>query len=294
MKKILITGHTGFIGQHMVEVLKQKYEIIGVSRKNTGIKIKNLKKDVRKITMKDIPEEIDCIIHLASLTDVQYCQQNPLECFDVNITGTQNVLEIARQKKSKFIFMSSSHVYGIPKKLPISENNQTNPMSTYSHSKVIGEMLCNAYSKNYDLDISIARIFSVYGAHSPQHQVITKILNHLIFQKKLQLGNLFPKRDFIHIQDVISAIITLVKQTNGFNIYNIGTGKSSSINEVISILTKITKKNIQIETDITKINNNEIKEIRSDSSKIMSLDWKPKFDLSKGLRQTIQEITNKD
>ena len=294
MKKILITGHTGFIGQHMVEVLKQKYEIIGVSRKNTGIKIKNLKKDVRKITMKDIPEEIDCIIHLASLTDVQYCQQNPLECFDVNITGTQNVLEIARQKKSKFIFMSSSHVYGIPKKLPISENNQTNPMSTYSHSKVIGEMLCNAYSKNYDLDISIARIFSVYGAHSPQHQVITKILNHLIFQKKLQLGNLFPKRDFIHIQDVISAIITLVKQTNGFNIYNIGTGKSSSINEVMSILTEITKKNIQIETDITKINNNEIKEIRSDSSKIMSLDWKPKFDLSKGLRQTIQEITNKD
>ena len=189
--------------------------------------------------------------------------------------------------------MSSSHVYGAPKKLPILEEDETDPVSTYSHSKLIGEMLCKAYSKNYGLDVSIARIFSVYGARSPSHQVITKILNHLIFKKKLKLGNLFPKRDFIYIQDVISAINTLIKQTEGFNVYNIGTGESHSINEVIENLAKITKKNIKIETDVTKINNNEIEEICSDSSKIMSLGWRPKYNLSRGLKQTIQEIMKK-
>ena len=99
MKIILITGHTGFLGQHIVHSLKQKYEIIGISRKNTNKDIKNIKKDVRKITLKDIPEKINCIIHLAGLTDVHFCQQNPTKCFDTNILGTKNILELARQKK---------------------------------------------------------------------------------------------------------------------------------------------------------------------------------------------------
>ena len=114
----------------------------------------------------------------------------------------------------------------------------------------------------------------------------------MINKRKLQLGNLFPKRDFIYIQDVISAIYAVIKRTSGFDVYNIGTGKSSSVNEVITNLTKITKKNIKIQTDVSKIRKFEIKEIRSDSSKIMSLGWKPKIELYKGLKMTVQQITN--
>ena len=132
--------------------------------------------------------------------------------------------------------------------------------------------------------MSIARIFSVYGPLGPPHHVITKIIKHLINKRKLQLGNLFPKRDFIYIQDVISAIYAVIKRTGGFDVYNIGTGKSSSVNEVIT--------NIKIQTDVSKIRKFEIKEIRSDSSKIMSLGWKPKIELYKGLKMTVQQITN--
>ena len=290
LEKILITGHSGFLAQALIKSLKQKYELIGISRKNFDSDIVNIKKDIRKINIKDIPEDVNCIIHLAGLTDVYYCQENSSKCFDVNVGGTQNMLEIAKQRKSKFIFISSSHIYGNPKKLPILETQKAKPISNYAYSKLNSEILCESYSKNYNLDVSIARIFSVYGPASPPHHVITKIIKNLINKEKIKLGNLFPKRDFIYIQDVVSAIEILVKKTNGFNIYNIGTGNSSSISDLIEILSKITNKNAEIETDISKIRKNEVKEIRSDISKMIKLGWKPKYDLNKGLKLTVKQI----
>ena len=290
LEKILITGHSGFLGQALIKSLKQKYELIGISRKNFDSDIVNIKKDIRKINIKDIPEDVNCIIHLAGLTDVYYCQENSSKCFDVNVGGTQNMLEIAKQRKSKFIFISSSHIYGNPKKLPILETQKAKPISNYAYSKLNSEILCESYSKNYNLDVSIARIFSVYGPASPPHHVITKIIKNLINKEKIKLGNLFPKRDFIYIQDVVSAIEILVKKTNGFNIYNIGTGNSSSISDLIEMLSKITNKNAEIETDISKIRKNEVKEIRSDISKMIKLGWKPKYDLNKGLKLTVKQI----
>ena len=292
MKKILITGHSGFIGQYLVKSLKEKYEVIGISRKIFDADIINIQKDIRKINIKDIPEDVNCIIHLAGLTDVYYCQENSSKCFDVNVGGTQNMLEIAKQRKSKFIFISSSHIYGNPKKLPILETQKAKPISNYAYSKLNSEILCESYSKNYNLDVSIARIFSVYGPASPPHHVITKIIKNLINKEKIKLGNLFPKRDFIYIQDVVSAIEILVKKTNGFNIYNIGTGNSSSISDLIEMLSKITNKNAEIETDISKIRKNEVKEIRSDISKMIKLGWEPKYDLNKGLKLTVKQILN--
>jgi GDP-4-dehydro-6-deoxy-D-mannose reductase len=293
LKRILITGHTGFIGQHLVKFLKNKYEIIGISRKSSDEEIINIKKDVRKITLKDIPKKIDCIIHLAGLNDVGYCQENPSKCFDINIEGTQKMLEISRQRNAKFIFVSTSHIYGIPKKLPISETHDRSPLSIYAYSKLNGEILCESYSKNFNLDITIARIFSVYGPNSPKHHVITKIINHFTKNKKLQLGNIYPKRDFIYVQDLITAIDILIKKGNGFNIYNIGRGESNSIKDIVNIISKITKKNAQIETDASKIRKMEIDEICSDTSKIKELGWRPKYDLKRGLEITIKEISKK-
>jgi len=290
LKKIIITGHSGFIGQCLVKSLKEKYEVIGISRKIFDSDIVNIKKDIRKININDIPKNISCIIHLAGLTDVYYCQENSSKCFDVNVGGTQNMLEIAKQRKSKFIFISSSHIYGNPKKLPILETQKAKPISNYAYSKLNSEILCESYSKNYNLDVSIARIFSVYGPASPPHHVITKIIKNLINKEKIKLGNLFPKRDFIYIEDVVSAIEILVKKTNGFNIYNIGTGNSSSISDLIEMLSKITNKTAKIETDISKIRKNEVKEIRSDISKMIKLGWKPKYDLNKGLKLTVKQI----
>ncbi|MDE2589917.1 MAG: SDR family oxidoreductase, partial [Patescibacteria group bacterium] len=112
MDNLLVSGCNGFIGSHLVKSLSTEYGVIGISNhmdKSLGIKM--IEKNICKTTNKDISENIFCIIHLAAITDIQYCQKNPTECFEVNAMGTQKMLEIARKKDSKFIYVSTSHVY---------------------------------------------------------------------------------------------------------------------------------------------------------------------------------------
>jgi len=156
LKKILITGHSGFLGTNLINYLADKYDILGLSDNLKKFdNIKQIKGDVKKISFNKIPKNISCIIHLAALTDVRFCENNPTACFESNVSGTQNMLEIARKLNSKFIFLSTSHVYGKPKKLPILESHPRNPISFYATSKVLGEILCESYSKTYGMDISI-------------------------------------------------------------------------------------------------------------------------------------------
>jgi len=272
LKKILITGHNGFIGSHLVKSLSN-YSLIGVSEKiYKKNKITQIKKNITRLTINDIPKDIFCIIHLAALTDVKFCQDNPIKCFDVNINGTLNILEITKQLGSKLIFLSTSHVYGTPKKIPISEEHPTHPESIYSGSKLAGEILCETYSKSYNLDISILRLFSVYGPNSPPHLVTSRIMSQFLSKNPILIGNTFPKRDFIFIDDVINVISYILTNSSGFNIFNVGSGKSYSILDLCNILKKISDKNPKIKSIKSLKRKNEIKEIVSNNSKIKKFE----------------------
>jgi len=289
MKKILITGFNGFIGSHLAESLSSKYKIIGVSSKKSNEKnILKIQKDIQKLTVKDLPKKIDCIVHLAAISDVQYCENNKEKCLDVNLFGTQKMLEIARKLGSKFIFVSTSHVYGKPTKLPIDENHQKNPQSVYPLSKQGAESMCETYSKTYGLNVSIARLFSVYGPKSPEHLVTTRIISQILNQKNVKLGNLSPKRDFIYIKDVVEAIILLINKTNGFNVYNVGYGKSYSIKQICKFLREISGVKFELKSSKAFSRSNDIPNIISNPSKIMKLGWKPKIDIKKGLKLTYE------
>jgi len=235
-----------------------------------------------------VPQDIDCIIHLAALTDVSYCQNNPVDCFQVNVYGTQNMIEIARKINSKFLYLSTSHVYGIPKALPIKEDHPRNPTSIYSASKLAGEIVCESYANSYDMDVSIIRLFSVYGPKSPEHLVTSRIILQSLKNDSIKLGNLYPKRDFIYIKDVVCAIELVLKKTSGLSTYNIGSGKSYSILELCNVLQKISGRKIRIESIKSKARKNDVNNVISNNSKIRKLGWKPKTYIDSGLKETFE------
>lgn len=288
MNNILVTGHDGFIGSNLVNLLDSKgYSIIGLSKKHKkDKKIPQINADIKNLTHLDI-DKISCIIHLAAITDFNHCQQNPLDCFETNVIGTQNLLELARKKDCDFVYVSTSHVYGEPDNLPISEEHPRKATSVYSASKIGGEVCCESYSRSYGMDITILRLFSVYGPKSPPHLVTSRIISQLLSDKSIQLGNLYPKRDFVYVSDVVKAIGISLKHLDGFNVYNIGSGKSHSIFEVCNILKKLYGSKKPIVSTKSTSRKTDIKEIVSNPSKIKKLGWKPEISLNKGLKLTL-------
>ena len=290
LNNVLVTGYSGFIGSHLVNSLSKKFNIIGVSNdaiKNSHVK-RCIKKDIRNISVSDVKEDIHNVIHLAAITDVQYCQLNPDICFEVNVMGTQRMLELARKKDSRFTYISTSHVYGIPKLMPIKENHPKNPTSVYAASKLAGEICCESYAQAYGMNISILRLFSVYGPNSPKHLVISKIITQLQSQTNITLGNLNSKRDFIYVDDVIKAIELVMRKSKGFETFNVGTGKSISIYDICKIIQKITKKNFIIKSVPSLKRKVDVKNLVSNTCKIRKLGWKPRIDINNGLAMALQ------
>ena len=288
MNTIVITGHNGFLGSNLLSnLISNKCKILGISKTiKKSNSIKQIKRNILDIKDSDIPKN-SCIIHLAAITDVVYCEKYPKKCHDVNVIGTQKILEIARKKNCSVIYPSTSHVYGIPKKLPIKETHPTNATSVYSESKIKAEQLCKKFSKSYDLDISILRLFSTYGPKNSEYKVESIIIKQLITKNLIKIGNLSPKRDFIYIDDVINAFQIVSENLKGFNIYNVGSEKSYSIKEICNILKKLNGKKIRIITDKTKLRKNDVKNIVSNCSKIKKLGWKSNVSINEGLELTL-------
>ena len=273
MKKILITGSSGLIGKNLVENLLAEYNITGLSKQQKSSKSNHIIKDISKITSKDF-KNIFCIIHLAAITDLKVCKDYPDQCIATNVLGTQKILESARKNNCKVIYASTSHVYGIPKKLPINETTSTSPTSMYAGSKLAGEILCESYHNQFDMDISIARIFSVYGPKSGKQYVLSNILSQLKKSNIIKLGNINSRRDFIFISDVINAFKIILNNINGFNIYNVGAEKSYSIKEICKKFEKLHGKKIIIKSTVKQNSKFDAKNIVCDATKLKKLGWK--------------------
>jgi UDP-glucose 4-epimerase len=198
------------------------------------------------------------------------------------------MLEIARKKDAEFIFLSSSHVYGNSKNLPFSETESGLPLSHYASSKKMSEILCETYALTYGLNIRIARIFSVYGPDSSKSNFIFNIINQVIHDSQIILGNITPKRDFIFIDDVITGLLNIINsKKKGYSVYNLGTGKSTSIVDLIDLVLNFSNKKMRVVSKKDKIRKNDVLEVCANISKMNSqFNWKPQVSLKKGLEIT--------
>lgn len=258
MAKYLITGGAGFIGSNIAEkILSQKNQVVVLDNLSTG-KEENIKDfignplfsfikgDIRnKEDVKKAAEGVDFILHHAAEASVALSCEYPAENFDVNVTGTINVLESARQNKiKKFVFAGSSSVYGNLNR-PAKEIFPKNPLSPYALGKSFGEELCAFYSKNYKVPTVCLRYFNVFGPRqnpfSEYSAVIPKFINAFIQkQKPVIFGSGRQTRDFVFVEKVAEANLKAASSKfKSGEVFNIASGKSVSLLQLARILGQI-------------------------------------------------------
>jgi nucleoside-diphosphate-sugar epimerase len=279
-KIVAITGSAGFVGSGLVKRLRsENVRVMELDLKN-GIDITNWQ-------LVENIDGIDILIHLAARTSVPESFSKPKEFLHTNINGTLNMLELCRKCNARMIFASSSLVYGIPSYLPVDEMHPINGTNPYATSKIVGEELCKGYYRSFGLRIIIVRPFNIYGAFQISDSLISTITKQAK-EGKIILRDPSPRRDYLYIDDIVDAYLKLCEYTKSdFEIFNIGMGKSYSVEEVASTMVELLGNNIEIEfTHERRVN--EIDEIRAEITKARTLmNWHPRIDLKMGIQKVL-------
>ncbi len=254
--KVLITGAAGFIGSHLSErLLGDGWKVVGVDnfddfydpqikRRNISdcLKDKNfqlIEADIRDNTAMDkaVGDGVEIIVHLAAKAGVRPSIAQPLLYADVNINGTMVLLEAAKKHKvGKFIFGSSSSVYGNNEKVPFSEDDNVDfPISPYAATKKAGELICHTYHHLYAIQITCLRFFTAYGPRQRPDLAIHKFAKLIEQDKAIPVyGDGTMMRDFTYIDDIIDGTVAAMNKFEGFNIYNLGESSPITVNDLIT------------------------------------------------------------
>lgn len=280
MRTILVTGGAGFIGSNLSEqLLKEGNKVLVIDNFNDyydpKIKRNNIEEVKKTCLSNDIPldnykvfegdirdnnflkivfsNKIDSIMHLAAMAGVRPSIQNPSLYYDVNITGTVNLLERCRENNIKqFVFASSSSVYGNNKKIPFSETDRVdNPISPYAATKKSGELLCYTYHHLFDMNIACLRFFTVYGPRQRPDLAINKFTTLIMEDKEIPFyGDGTTSRDYTYIEDIVSGIVSSINYVNNkdkiFEIFNIGGDKTVSLNEMVQTIEEVLGKKAKL------------------------------------------------
>jgi UDP-glucose 4-epimerase len=297
--KFVVTGGAGFIGSNIAKLLVKKgHDVIILDNFNTGRK-ENLesikdKIDLHNVDIRDkkiineIINESDGIFHQAALANVYESFSKSKEYFDVNVTGTKNIFEIATENKIKVVFASSSSVYGEVKMMPITENIDRNPIHPYGQTKLECEFLAEKFSKE-GLKVIGLRYFNVYGLgqNDAYAGVITKFLNKIKENKSPEIfGDGSQTRDFIFVKDVANANLSAMESEISFEFFNIGSQKSISILELAQIIIK--KSGLNLKPEFKEPLQGDAKISLSDITlAIKKLQWNPTYKLDKWFEEEV-------
>ena len=315
-KKILITGADGFIGSHLIEnLLKSGYQVkafvyynsfnswgwIDTFPKHIKDEIEIFTGDIRDPNgVKTAMENCDIVFHLAALIGIPFSYHSPDSYVDTNIKGTLNILQAARQLKTERVLVTStSEVYGTAQYVPIDENHPYQGQSPYSASKIGADRIAESFYCSFNLPITIVRPFNTYGPRQSARAVIPTIIIQLNNNfKKIKLGNLSPTRDFVYVKDVINGFIEIAKsnKTIGEEI-NIATQSEISIEDLAKEIINQINPKAEIVCDKERIRpeKSEVERLYGSNEKIMKLtNWKPKYSISKGLKETIKWFSKKE
>ena len=299
--KCLVTGGAGFIGSNLVDhLLKLGHQVIVLDNLLTGrlsnltqvknkIEFVNVDLTNRKNSITQYFNNVDWVFHLAGLADIVPSIKNPDNYFQTNVEGTLNILEESRKAKiKKLIYAASASCYGIPDKYPTDEKSKIDPQYPYALTKLLGEQLVIHWAKVYHMPNISLRFFNAYGPRSRTTGAYGAVFGVFLAQKLAKkpltiVGDGTQTRDFIHIFDLVDAIVKAAESGKNGDVYNVASGQETSINSIAEIIggnkVKIPKRPGEPDRSL------------ADISKIKThFNWKPKITINEGVKMLLKNI----
>jgi len=316
MKKILITGASGFTGGYLSEYLlsQNKFEIFGTYHSEEGFLNSPVKEKIqfKKIDLTDSQNVLnlvskikpDYVFHLAAASAPSESFKDPLKTFNTNVAGEINILEAMQKNNllhSKILIISSCEVYGYvrPDDLPVNEMTELRPSSPYAVSKVTQDYLGLQYYLAYKLQCIRARPFNHIGPRQSAKFVVSDFSRQIAQIEKgkkepiMYVGNLEAKRDFTDVRDMVKAYAILIEKGIPGEVYNIGSGISYSAKEILDLLMEHSRSKITVKIDPAKMRPSDMPDIICDNKKLTKfIGWKPEIPLKQTLADTLDYWRN--
>ena len=308
---VILTGAAGFIGFHTsLALLKKKINVFGIDDLNSYYDV-SLKKDRLSILKKNkrfcffkkkiedkriqsffVQKKIDVIINLAAQAGVRHSLKNPYVYIDSNISGQLNMLELAKKLNvKKYIYASSSSVYGGNKKMPFSVNQKVdNPISLYAATKKSTELIAECYSHLFDIKCTGLRFFTVYGPWGRPDMATFIFTKKILENKKIEIFNYGKmKRDFTYIDDIVDGILGAMKNRNNSNhkIYNLGNNNPEVLLEFVKLIEKTL--NLKAKKKLLPMQPGDVSETFADIKESKKdLNYFPKVKIIEGVPKFIE------
>jgi GDP-4-dehydro-6-deoxy-D-mannose reductase len=285
MKRVLVTGCSGFLASHLLKLLQQDGEsrIFGITEVPgfSHPHVEVCRVDIRcRDDMVHLLATIrpDITFHLAAVTNVGFAWKNPYLTYEVNFIGSSNLMEaiLPVAPHSRLVLMSSAEVYRSEGETPINENTATQSQHPYALSKLVMEMLGDLYWKTYGLTVCKLRAFNFTGPGQDNKFVASDFASQIAAIEKgkqeavIRVGNLDAIRDFSDVRDVARYVKVIGQLGKGGEVYNLGSGRSYSIKQILDSLLKLAKKSIRVEVDAGKFRPLDNPQINGDCTKIQA------------------------
>lgn len=318
--RVLVTGAAGFIGSHLTEALAadgiQVRALVRYGSQSSWGWLEHLSapaRDSLEIISGDLRDSecmnkaargCEIIYHLGALISIPYSYESPRSYIDVNVIGTHNVLQAAREAGvQRVVVTSTSEVYGSAQSVPMTEEHRLHPQSPYAASKVAADQLALSFHRSFGLPVTVFRPFNTFGPRQSARAIVPTIITQLLSSGgKLKLGSLTPTRDLTFVEDTVAAFRAVAQSPRSVGeVIHAGSGGEVSIGNLVKLLSEITEVQAVVETDEQRVRpqQSEVTRLWACNDKMNSLTgWQPKYrgldGMRRGLEKTVEWFKNPD
>ena len=308
MKKALVIGASGFVGEHLLEFLRatHDYDVHATKPKGRAVSCPGVETDDLDLldagavaaALKRIRP--DRIFHLADESSVAQSWNDPAQTYDVNVRGALHVLEAVRALPypPRLLLVGSGEEYGRigPEEGPVAETHEVRPTNPYAAAKASQNMMGRIYAEAYRMDILMARTFNYYGPGQPTLFVASDLCRQVAEMEKglrppvLKVGNLSVLRDFTDVRDVVRAYVLLMMLGKSSETYNVGSGQAIAVQDVLDLILSLTEAKPRIETDKGRLRPVDMPVIAADARKLVkATGWTPRFTMEQTVRDILED-----